>query len=232
MYKPLLYIFEKGTDNPSIVDPKEYFPNYILFENNFGLIQNEAKTILKYVDYIPSYTDIDSLYKDTQSTNLKIEANNSWRTFMIRVMGNDIEDHMKLCPTTSSLIKQCPEIVNALFAILEGNSKIDPHTGWYKGLYKYHLPLIVPNCGDCKIRVEDTWMDFQEGKSILFDDTYEHEVRNNCNEYRVILLCDIKRTDFNVFLRAVNESVLNIGHHLPEIKKLIQNAEIQTKITS
>ena len=34
---------------------------------------------------------------------------------------------------------------------------------------------------------------WEEGKSVLFDDTYLHEVQNNTDEMRIALLLDIKR---------------------------------------
>lgn len=137
---------------------------------------------------------------------------------------------MATCPVLHGILKQCPEVISALIAILAPKSKLSAHTGWYKGIFKYHLPLIVPKCGDCRIRVDKTWIDFEENKSIMFDDTFEHEVRNNCDEYRVILLFDVRRNDLNRFLSAVNSIVLLLARNSSEVKAAIQNAEIQVKI--
>lgn len=40
----------------------------------------------------------------------------------------------------------------------------------------------------CQIRVADQWLTWEEGKIIVFDDSYEHEVINSTNSIRVVLL--------------------------------------------
>lgn len=48
------------------------------------------------------------------------------------------------------------------------------------------LGLIVPD--DCWIRVGHETKTWEEGKCLVFDDTFEHEVRNRSNTSRIILL--------------------------------------------
>ena len=43
----------------------------------------------------------------------------------------------------------------------------------------------IPDCGIC---VRDTWHTWEEGKMLVFDDSYEHEVVNNTDMCRVVLL--------------------------------------------
>jgi beta-hydroxylase len=43
------------------------------------------------------------------------------------------------------------------------------------------------------IRVDDQILHWEEGKVVLFDDTYEHEVHNDTDELRAVLFIDIDR---------------------------------------
>ena len=40
----------------------------------------------------------------------------------------------------------------------------------------------------CRIRIGNKWTSWSVGKVLLFDDSFEHEVRNDTNEDRVVLL--------------------------------------------
>ena len=56
------------------------------------------------------------------------------------------------------------------------------------------MGLLVPKDKEnCRLRVEDEYCTWQEGKIFVFDDTYKHEVSNNTDEDRVILLWHVNR---------------------------------------
>ena len=87
-----------------------------------------------------------------------------------------------------------PGMQTAMFSILAAGKHIPDHNGPYKGVIRYHLGLKVPRAADrCRIRVGDTIATWREGASLIFDDTYEHEVWNDTDEERVVLFLDIVR---------------------------------------
>jgi len=45
----------------------------------------------------------------------------------------------------------------------------------------------------CRIRVGDDVRHWEEGKSLIFDDTFNHEVWNDTDETRVVLFVDVLR---------------------------------------
>ena len=54
--------------------------------------------------------------------------------------------------------------------------------------------LIVPEPREsCRIRVGDDIAHWEEGESLLFDDSYEHEAWNDSDGYRVVLFMDVIR---------------------------------------
>jgi aspartate beta-hydroxylase len=52
-----------------------------------------------------------------------------------------------------------------------------------------HLPLIIPE--DCALVVGGEQHVWQEGRVVVFDDTYEHEAWNRSTSLRVVLIFDI-----------------------------------------
>ncbi len=52
-----------------------------------------------------------------------------------------------------------------------------------------HLPLIVPE--NCAFRVGNDTRQWIPGKAWVFDDTIEHEARNDSDKLRVVLIFDI-----------------------------------------
>ena len=78
---------------------------------------------------------------------------------------------------------------NAMFSLLAPRTHIPPHVGVANFRLLCHLPLIVPN--RCWFRVGAETRDFAEGQSWVFDDTIEHEAKNETDALRVILIFDI-----------------------------------------
>ena len=117
------------------------------------------------------------------------------------------------CPQTALLIQQLePDLFMnnpfgfSFFSTLHGKSYIKPHNGPMNLRLRIHLPLIVPSDvkpdafsskpqTKCGIRVGDQIRSWEEGKAIVLDDSYEHEVWNETKEVRVILLVDVWHPD-------------------------------------
>lgn len=92
------------------------------------------------------------------------------------------------------------------FSTLHGKSYIKPHTGPMNLRLRIHLPLIVPKNTEpdafsskpqtkCGIRVGNQIRSWKEGKAVVLDDSYEHEVWNETDDFRVILLIDVWHPD-------------------------------------
>ena len=98
-----------------------------------------------------------------------------------------------------------PDIANrspsAMFSALQPQTRIPPHTGVSNARLVVHLPLIVPQ--HCGFRVGSEVRQWEVGKAWVFDDTIEHEARNDSDEIRVILIADI----WNVFMSPQDKAV-------------------------
>jgi beta-hydroxylase len=84
--------------------------------------------------------------------------------------------------------------MTAFFSILAPGKHIPDHRGPFNGVLRYHLGLKVPEPAEqCRIRVADEYRHWEEGESLLFDDTYRHEVWNETDGERAVLFMDVRR---------------------------------------
>lgn len=107
--------------------------------------------------------------------------------------GATIEHTLARCPHTAAVVARIPGLHSASFSILAPGSHIPERRGATKGLITCHLGLIVPRDGDVRMRVHDRTVRWAEGETLVFDDTYRHEVWNDTNGTRVVLLIQFER---------------------------------------
>lgn len=114
-----------------------------------------------------------------------------WRTTILYLMGRWLEPS-KHFPVTHEVTKDVPGKTNVGFTGLEGGSHIDAHVGPNKGGLRFQLPIIVPGEeGDCRIRVTDNMIVWHEGEPIVFDLAVEHEVWNDSDGLRILLMMEL-----------------------------------------
>lgn len=116
-----------------------------------------------------------------------------WRSYFLWGYGYPIDENIADCPVTSAIVAQVPDLNSAFFSILAPGTHIPPHRGVTKGLITCHLGLIVPRDGDVRMRVGDRVCRWSEGETLVFDDTYDHEVWNDTDGTRVVLLIQFRR---------------------------------------
>ena len=128
-----------------------------------------------------------------------------------------------------------PGLNSAFFSILTPGAHIPRHRGVTKAILTAHLGLIVPKKReDCRMQVADEMLTWEEGRVLVFDDTYFHEVWNDTEEMRVILLIQFRRPTRwlgrkvgDLFLGAVRRSrfVQDARSSLGDWEKAMQRLE-------
>jgi ornithine lipid ester-linked acyl 2-hydroxylase len=165
----------------------EQFPWVATLEDNWQVIRQELEGVLADCDRLPNYQDISQ--RQTKITN-----DNRWKTYFFFAYGFKSALNCQQCPRTAELVQQIPGMKVAFFSILAPHKHIPAHRGLHKGVIRYHLGLVVPQPEhQCRIRIADQILHWQEGKSLLFDDTFDHEVWNDTDGYRVVLFLDVAR---------------------------------------
>ena len=112
-----------------------------------------------------------------------------WRMFGLYLKGRPIAANCQLCPRTTAAVERVPGMVNAGFSCLEAGFRLHPHAGSDPTLYRTHLGLRVPR-GDCVLKVGGEARRWEDGKALMFDDTYVHEGWNLTPEHRFVLIVD------------------------------------------
>ena len=206
--------FSKVGDKP-VHDPSNFGWTSLL-ERHWTDIRAELDDILKHREVLPSFHDIT----EDAST---ISQDDDWKTFFLYGYGVKAEENCARCPRTTELIEQVPGMTTAFFSILSPGKHIPPHRGPYKGVLRYHLGLKVPEQAEqCRIRVDDQTLHWEEGEGMVFDDTYNHEVKNETNDERAILFLDVKRP-MHQPLAGLNDLLLGLLQYTPVVQNAREN---------
>ncbi len=125
------------------------------------------------------------------------ELNHSprWSSYFLWRHGQPVTAHLEQCPETAKALAAvdmadigglCP---NAMFSVLAPHTRIPPHHGETNARVIVHLPLVVPE--HCLYRVGFEQRRWNVGEVLVFDDSIEHEARNDSDEVRVVLIFDL-----------------------------------------
>ena len=155
--------------------------------SQWTVMRDELDTLLERRAALPSFQEISP-------DQAKISTDDQWKTFMLWGFGTRMDFGCELCPQTAAALERVPGLSNAFFSILGPGKHIPRHRGVTKGLVRCHIGLRVPDSSErCMIQVDDVDCPWEEGGMFFFDDTYPHEVWNDTDSYRAVLLFDIER---------------------------------------
>ena len=171
--------------NDPVLDTRD-FAWTALLRDHWQTIRDEAIQVALRGEASPSLATISPDHRSIAEVN-------KWRSFFIWGYGFRIDENANRCPKTSALVERIPGLNSAFFSILAPGTHIPEHRGVTKGLITCHLGLIVPRDGDVRMRVHDRVVRWAEGETLVFDDTYQHEVWNDTDGTRVVLLVQFER---------------------------------------
>lgn len=109
-----------------------------------------------------------------------------WRVYHLFNQGKRVDGNADICSFTSQLLLTLPLFMrnhvfgSAMFSVLEPGSSIEPHTGPCAYRLRCHLPLVTPP--GYRIKVGRDIMLWKEGKVMVFDDSFVHEVWQEVDE--------------------------------------------------
>jgi aspartyl/asparaginyl beta-hydroxylase (cupin superfamily) len=210
-----------GSRRPAFFDIDATYPALRLLDRNVAVIREELLAVLQDEARIPRYHEISKAETYISGT---VDPERSWRVFMLAHVSGGIPTNQARCPRTSALLDEIPGLLQAFFSILDPGKSIPAHDGPYLGSLRYHLALLVPSVDPPSMRVKDQVHTWQEGRSILFDDSWNHQVYNTSPERRVVLIVDVVRPMAWRF-HAVNWLVTRIlARYSEEVREIRANA--------
>lgn len=185
--------FEKvsgGPDRPAYHDIEKTYPALSVLTKNYSVIRRELEQILPMKDKLPQYHEIDA---SQHAISVSDHPEQRWNVFFLTAMGMKHQKNCDMCPETMKLIEQIPNVFQSFFSILDKGKSIPVHREFYMGYLRYHLGLIVPRHNPPQLHVNGQPYTWKEGEAVLFDDLHLHEVTNQSDDIRVILIVDVLR---------------------------------------
>lgn len=163
------------------------FPFLAPIESDWIKIRDELKNLLIDRQSLPTFHQISPDQKH-------ISKGDYWKVFILFGFGVPSVRNCARCPETTRLLRGVPGLQSAWFSILAPHYHIPGHRGVTKTVLRAHLGLIVPAQADkCFMEVNGCTVYWQPGKCSVFDDFYRHEVWNDTDEERIILIFDFDR---------------------------------------
>lgn len=174
--------------------PRRHFPWIEALEAETDAIRTELQSLLDTGDagFAP-YVSMPPGVPANKWTPL--DNSLDWSAYYFWKYGEPVERALKRCPRTAAALAAVPRAdipgraPTAFFSLLRPRSHIPPHTGVTNLRAIVHLPLIVPP--GCSYRVGGEWREWKVGEAWVFDDTIEHEARNDSDELRAVLILDV-----------------------------------------
>lgn len=222
--------------NPALIrDYPRYYPALASLERSFAVIQKECLELMAQPEKIPHIKQAGGRY--TTGGIHEIE----WKTFMLK-SGRFLEANCRRAPETTRLLREIPDVATAFFSILGPGQHIRAHWGYYKGFWRYHLGLVVPNDNrdrTCWLRVNDDRRAYDkrirsviektgkyywhEGEGIVFDDTYLHDAANESGLPRAVLFLDLVRP-LPWYLDVPNRIFIRLAQLDPTLREIHRDA--------
>jgi beta-hydroxylase len=182
-------------------------------EVNWEKIRDEALVVMEQPDEIPPLREISPDHSG-------IARDNRWRSFFIWGYGYRHDGNACRCPETTRIVERIPNLVSAFYSIHVPGLHIPRHRGVTKGIVNCHLALKIPREREkCVMNIDGKDYLWSDGKAIVFDDTYDHEVWNNSDETRIILLIQVLRP-----MRFPGSAVAKAFFKLIQLSPFVQDA--------
>jgi beta-hydroxylase len=181
----LLMRFAIGKDRPVFPNAEFAWTKYI--EAQTPVIRAEAERLLRDRMSVPSIREVSPDHD-------KIAVDDKWRSFFLWGYGVRIKENLARCPETAKILENIPGLLTAFYSVMLAGAHVPRHTGPSKAILTAHLGLIIPlKRENCHMQVATQNLVWEEGKVFIFDDMFDHEVWNDTNEDRIILLMHLKR---------------------------------------
>ncbi|XP_048385033.1 aspartyl/asparaginyl beta-hydroxylase isoform X4 [Stegostoma tigrinum] len=152
-------------------------------ERNWKLIRDEGLAVM----------DKERGFFLPEDENLREKGD--WSQFTLWQQGRRAGRSCQHVPKTCALFEKFPESTGCKrgqikYSVMHPGTHVWPHTGPTNCRLRMHLGLVIPKQG-CKIRCANETREWKEGKVIIFDDSFEHEVWQDANSYRLIFIVDV-----------------------------------------
>jgi beta-hydroxylase len=197
------------TVRKDVLDTIDFPFHQILFENKDVFLREYNGLVAEKKTY-----NVKDFYKTASDAQVKHDDN--WKAAPILLFNYQFKENVQRCPQTFKIISQLPGCCSIMYSVLGPGKHVPAHRGIYRGFYRCLFTLQMQEGGECWLRVGEKRIYFKEGRSIVFDETIEHEVKNESSQPRVALYLDFYRK-LPFPLDKINNLVYLILRHSPYV---------------
>ncbi|MEH2296104.1 aspartyl/asparaginyl beta-hydroxylase domain-containing protein [Nostoc sp.] len=194
-------------------------------QQGFNDIENE------WLAYVSSgYNIVTRFNASNLFTSLKED---DWKAYLLWEKGNFTQVGLSCFPKTVNILSKLEPFLYSFgyveFYVMKPGVVLPPHTDNINTSLTCHLGIIVPeNCG---INVGNKARGWIKGKTLFFDDSFEHEAWNKSQTERVVLSFDLYHPELTKIEKTLLQFVLkNLNHTSEEYESnKIQEPKSQQK---
>lgn len=180
-------------------------------------IRDEMLAVCRHSHAIPAFRDFAPGHERIAGDS------DAWRSFFFYGYGYPIDDNLRRCPQTAAMLDKVPGLVSAMYSIIAPGTHIARHRGVSKAIMTIHIPLVVPrDRAGCRMQVDGEIVHWKVGTPTILDDTWFHEVWNDTEETRVVLLIQFRRP-MRQPGRFVADAIVSFVRHSSFIQRARQN---------
>ena len=180
---------------------REQFDWVPAVEQQLPAVRDELEALIREEAGFVPYISADGGESASGTDFSRLAGSMEWNAFYLIKDGNWLEDRCRRCPRTTELMRAVPAArmrgfaPEVIFSRLRAGGHIVPHFGRTNVRLTVHLGVIVPD--QCAIRVADETRGWQEGRVLLFDDSFEHEAWNRSDRDRSVLIFEVWHPGLN-----------------------------------
>ena len=187
-------IYDSRIAGPPILDADAHFPSAGNFAYAWREIHDEAKRVADRLHSVPRFHEIMR-----EQEAISANDDRDWRLFVLRAYGAEFAENMAACPRLAALVTDTPGVLSASVSFMAPRKHIPVHRGPFRGVVRFYLGLSVPRRADgspaAVLKIDGKEYRVGDGEWLLWDDTYPHEVLNESDSVRSVLLLDVWRRD-------------------------------------
>jgi aspartate beta-hydroxylase len=200
-------VYDRRIATPATLEAEHYFPNAKRFTERWTNIRDEALAVAGTLGKVPRFHDVMPA-----QTDISANDGRDWRVFIMKAYGVTVEKNLRRVPTVAAILNEAPEVMSATLSFLAPGKHIPEHRGPFRAILRFHLMLSMPNDATgkpaCVMNIDGAPHRLGDGESLLWDDTYRHEVWNTSDRVRIALLLDVWRRDMSADMALLSRAIL------------------------
>jgi beta-hydroxylase len=201
LFAPLNFLFTFFTHGrqAAVFDTK-IVPGLDKLKENYPIIRSEAKVLLD--------TGVFQRPPAVDEPGYNTFEKGGWRMYPLKWYTKECRGSaVEACPQTCAILDAIPTIRSAMFTVLPPGARLGRHHDPVASSLRYHLGLLTPNSDKCALVLDGKSYPWFDGEELLFDQTYLHSAFNQTDVVRVILFCDVEKTQLMGMTKRLAEAV-------------------------